>query len=176
MGRSKCNPKPIGTLEQLERPSAASGTMPPTLLAASNFFNASTAAPAARGVIGRDTATARGVIGRDTAADRAAGVPESRDTREEDNPPAPWSPPRLEGRLLGAIARSEGAAEDGAGGDPSSLRREIPSERLGELKENKDEEIEKLAATAAAPHSLSRASRSLHSGAYSAPQIPGRNR
>jgi hypothetical protein len=165
MGRSKCNPKPIGTLEQLERPSAASGTMPPTLLAASNFFNASTAAPAARGVIGRDT-----------GADRAAGVPESRDTREDDNPPAAWSPPRLEGRLLGAIARSEGAAEDGAGGDPSSLRREIPSERLGELKENKDEEIERRAATAAAPHSLSRASRPLHSGAYSAPQIPGRNR
>ena len=106
--------------------------MPPTLpLAASNFFNASTAAPAARGVIGRDTATARGVIGRDTAADRAAGVPESRDTREEDKPPTPRGPPRLLGRLLGAIARSVGAAEEGAGGDPSSLRREIPSERLG---------------------------------------------
>ncbi len=128
IGRSKCNPKPIGTLEQFERASAASGNIPP---ATSNFFDAN-ASTAERGVTGRDAATARGVIGREIAADRAVGVPASSDTREEDRAPIPRRPPRLLGRLLDVATGSVGAAEEGAGGDPSSLRREIPSERLKE--------------------------------------------
>ena len=153
----------MGTLAVLGRPSAASGTMPP--LPESNFFEASVTAAAARGVTGR-------------AAIGCEGVPASRETRDDDIPAADAHarPPRLLGRLhAGAVASVEAAVE-GAGGELSSLRREIPSERLGEMKENKDQEIEKRATTAAAPHSLSRASRPLHSGAYSAPQIPGSNR
>jgi hypothetical protein len=117
-GRSRFNPRPMGTLAVLGRTSAASGTMPPP--PESNFFKASSAALAARGVTGR-------VTGAD-----AAGVPASRETRDDDNPPTPAneSPPRLVGRALDAEAASVGPGPEGVGGESSSLRREILSGKL----------------------------------------------
>lgn len=115
IGRSKCSPRPMGTLAVLVA-SAARGIIPPPL-PASNFFRASSADPAVRGVAGRATdATGRGT------------APTSRATRDDDKP-ANEGPLRLLGRLLPVDAASVGAVE-GAGGEPSSFRREIPSGRL----------------------------------------------
>jgi hypothetical protein len=101
----------------LGRVSASRGTIQP--LPASNFFKASVAAAAARGVDGRVTDAEGGA------------VPASRATNDEDKPPADETerPLRLLGRLLLESSASMGAAE-GAGGESSSFRREIPSGKL----------------------------------------------
>jgi hypothetical protein len=85
-------------------------------LPASNFFEASVAAAAERGVEGRVTDGEGGA------------VPASRATKDEEKAPtdALESPLRLLGR---GGSTSTGAAE-GAGGELSSFRREIPSGKL----------------------------------------------
>ncbi len=118
VGRNKCNPRPIGTLAG-SAVSAARGIIPPPP-PASTFFKASKAAPADRGVDGRAPDAGGRIV-----------APMSKAISDDDAPalPANAGPLRLLGRPLPVEVASVGAVK-GAGGEPSSLRRDIPSGRL----------------------------------------------